>query len=488
MRTAVILLALLALAAVPGSVLPQRNVASDPAAVLRYEAEHPRLAPWLDRLGLFEVYSSPWFAATYMLLLLSMTGCVLPRCARLWREMRATPSPGPRRLDRMDSYHRVTSDAPRGVILARTAAVLRGEGYRIAASDNEIAAEKGYSRELGNLAFHLSLLVLLFGMAGSKLLGYEGRVALVEGETFTNVSSSYDALTPAALMDVEDLTPFSVTLRSLETAFAPTGPKVGEPRKFDAAVSYSVAGEEATANIRPNEPLDVDGTKLFLSGHGYAPKVTVRDGRGEVVFSDAVIFLPSDAALTSDGVIKVPSATPGQLGFEGVLLPTAPPAGGSRSQFPALWSPRLDLTAYAGNLGMDDGTPQSVFTLDKSGLRPIDRKSLRVGETMRLPDGAGSITFDGVARFANFQVARDPGKEVALVAGVLLLVGLTMSLVIRRRRQWIRVTDTPDGGVAIELAGRSLTRRTLPEGEAEELLALVTALSPERSNRSRSHT
>ncbi|MGH8472988.1 MAG: cytochrome c biogenesis protein ResB, partial [Gammaproteobacteria bacterium] len=183
MRTAVMLLALLALAAVPGSMLPQRSVASDPGAVVRYEAEHPRLAPWLDRLGLFEVYSSPWFAATYMLLLLSMTGCVLPRCARLWRESRAEPGPGPRRLDRMDSYHQTTLEAPREVVLARAAAVLRGRGYRISASDTEIAAEKGYARELGNLAFHLSLLVLLFGMAGSKLLGYEGRVALVEGGT-----------------------------------------------------------------------------------------------------------------------------------------------------------------------------------------------------------------------------------------------------------------------------------------------------------------
>lgn len=486
MRTAVMLLSLLALAAVPGSVLPQRNVASDPAAVVRYEAEHPRLAPWLDRMGLFEVYSSPWFAATYILLLFSMTGCVIPRCARLWRESRATPPPGPRRMDRMDSYHRVNLDAARGVVLARAAAVLRGRGYRISPSDTEIAAEKGYARELGNLAFHLSLLVLLVGMAASKLLGYEGRVALVEGETFTNVSSSYDALSPAALMDVDDLTPFSVTLRTLETAFAPSGPKVGEPRKFDARVSYTSAGDEGSATIRPNEPLDIEGTKLFLSGHGYAPKVTVRDGRGDVVFSDAVIFLPSDGALTSDGVIKAPSAEPRQLGFEGVLLPTAPPAGGSQSQFPALWAPRLDLVAYTGNLGMDAGVPQSVFTLDKSDLQPIGRESLRIGETMELPNRAGSITFDGVARFANFQVARDPGKEIALAAGLLLLVGLTASLMVRRRRQWVRVTDLPDGGVTIELAGRSLTRRTLPDGEADELLALVTTLSPERSNRLRS--
>ena len=83
MRTAIVLLVLLALASVPGSILPQRGVSSDPSSVLNFYDEHPTLAPWLDRLSLFDVYSAPWFAAIYVLLLVSMTGCVLPRCAHL---------------------------------------------------------------------------------------------------------------------------------------------------------------------------------------------------------------------------------------------------------------------------------------------------------------------------------------------------------------------------------------------------------------------
>ena len=98
MRTALILLALLALAAVPGSLIPQRGVASDPTAVVGFIRENPTLAPWMDRLGLFEVYASPCFAAIYLLLLVSMTGCVLPRCARLWRATRAEPPRAPVRL------------------------------------------------------------------------------------------------------------------------------------------------------------------------------------------------------------------------------------------------------------------------------------------------------------------------------------------------------------------------------------------------------
>ena len=314
-------------------------------------------------------------------------------------------------------------------MVAQAAATLRGRGYRVVVDSEpdvpcttgetgeavpgqaqaraEVRAEKGYAREIGNLAFHLSLLVLLVGVAGGKLFGFEGRVALAEGDTFTNVASSYDAFTPASLADVDGLTRFSMTLEELETAFAPTGPRTGEPRKFDAQVTYRTeGGAEASTSIAPNQPLDVDGTKLFLSGHGYAPRVTVRDGEGETVFAGPVIFLPSDGALTSDGVIKVPNAKPTQLGFEGLFLPTGTPMGGDVSQFPGLLAPRLDLVAYSGDLSMDTGVPQSVYSLDKTSLTEIESQSLRIGETMRLPDGAGSVTFDGVAVDVIFRTAR----------------------------------------------------------------------------------
>src|SRR5438034_6457111 len=64
MRTALVLLFLLAVAAIPGSVLPQRNVS--PEKVAEYLRTHPGAGPWLDRLWMFEVFSSPWFGAIYL--------------------------------------------------------------------------------------------------------------------------------------------------------------------------------------------------------------------------------------------------------------------------------------------------------------------------------------------------------------------------------------------------------------------------------------
>nr|WP_179519695.1 cytochrome c biogenesis protein ResB [Nocardioides perillae] len=480
MRTAVVLLALLALAAVPGSVFPQRNVATDPGAVVRFYGDNPDLAPWLDRLGFFDVYASAWFAAVYLLLLVSMTGCVLPRCAVLWRSARGAPPEPPRSLDRFEHWavSEPLDEALATHALASLADELSRRRFRVRRGNGWLSAERGYVREVGNLAFHFSLLVLLVGVAGGRLFGYEARAAVVEGESFTNVASQYDAFTPSVWTDVDDLEPFSFHLSSFDATFETAAGRRGEPRSFDAALEVTTPGSTFEQVVRPNQPLEVGGTKAFLTGHGYAPVVTVRDGTGETVFSGPVVFLPADSNVTSDGVIKAPDAEPTQLAFEGLFLPTAAAdENGPYSAFPDLLNPRLVLTAWTGDLGLDDGRPQSVFELDTDGLQPVLetsgerplREVLALGDTLELPGGRGSIRFDDVRRFANFQFARDPGKEVSLVAALLLLAGLTTSLVVRRRRLYARAVVEGDGQLRLQLASHPLTRRGTPATELHDL-------------------
>lgn len=487
MRTAVILLILLAAAAIPGSLLPQRNVASDPFAVGLFFQENPSAAPVLDKLHLFDVYGSPWFAAIYLLLLTSMTGCVVPRCLTLWRDARAAPPPGPRRLEREAAHRSSESTADAEELLDAARRHLRRRGFRVVSTPTEVRAEKGYVREIGNLVFHASLLALLVGIAGGRLFGYEGRAAVVEGDTFANVLSDYDAFTPSVWTDSEGLEPLSFTLDEFDARFATSGPRIGEPRAFDASITVR-SGTEAPrrTTVRPNEPLDVNGTKFFLTGHGYAPHVTVRDGDGNIAFSGPVIFLPQDGNFTSDGVIKVPDAQPTQLAFTGALLPTAvDSSNGPASAFPGLGNPQLIMTAWTGDIGLGNGTPESVYDLDTSALDPVlgpsgrpMRTTLGTGQTMTLPDRSGSLTFDGVSRFANFQIAYDPGKEITLVAALLLLGGLTTSLVVRRRQVWVRVTSATEGRPSrVDVATRALTRRELVPRELDTLSAALAAVT-----------
>jgi len=495
MRTAIVLLISLGVASIPGSLLPQRGVSSDPGAVVRFSRENPDLAPWLDRLGLFGVYSAPWFAAIYLLLLISMTGCVVPRLVRLWRAFGDDPAPPPRHLERADRYADWEPEALQaGAMVAHAQAALRRRGYRVRvdrpvpspAATTELGSvttvvrgEKGFLREAGNLLFHASLLVMLLGVALGSLMGYEGRVAVAEGDDFTNVISQYDDFTPSPLTDLAGLRPFSFTLNDFDAQFETVAARRGEPRSFRADLEYrsSPQAPVRTASVEPNKPLAMGSTKVFLTGHGYAPKVTVRDGGGQVAFSGPVIFMPRDSTYASDGVIKVPDATPEQLGFEGFFLPTVEMGpSGPFSLFPDDLDPRLVLTAWSGDLGLDTGIAQSVFTLEKAGmnqLRSGDQPfafSLKPGQTAALPGRKGTITFDGVARFANLQIARDPGKEVALLAAILLLTGLTLSLTIARRRAWVVVTaPTTTARGRVQVAASAVTRRGLPREEFDQI-------------------
>jgi cytochrome c biogenesis protein len=308
-------------------------------------------------------------------------------------------------------------------------------------------------------------------------------VIVAEGKTFANTVSAYDEIFPGPLVDPASLEPFALTLDDFDARFEAQGPQRGSPRDFRAEVRVTAAdGSIEQRRITVNAPLQVGTTKVFLTGNGYAPQVTVRDGSGQVVLSGPVVFLPRDGNLTSEGVVKAPDAEPTQLGFEGLFLPTATidDQRGPYSAFPDTIDPQLLLTAWTGDLGLSTGEPQSVFRLDTSRMQQVRvgddplSVALRPGDTLTLPDGQGSITFDGVARFANFQIASDPGRGVSLLAAVLLLVGLTTSLLVRRRRIWLRAAPLEEDRVSVHLAAQALSRRAVDAQELDILLDHLT--------------
>ena len=491
MRTALLLLLLLAVAAVPGSVFPQRRI--NPGRVDQYLADHPGYGGWLDRFGFFDVYSSVWFSAIYLLLFVSLVGCVLPRTRQHLRALRAAPPRTPRRLERLPGHTRVVVDTPPADVLDAVAATLRRRRYRIARHDAlSVSAERGYLAETGNLAFHLALLALLGGVAAGSLFGYSGQVLVVEQTSFANSVISYDTFEAGPQVDRGNLAPLAFTLDRLRVSFeekAKGSSQFGAPRQFDA--DLTVRDEPGAAprqvTVSPNHPLDSGGVRVFLVGNGYAPVITVRDGQGKVAFSGPVPFLPTGQAnYVSLGVVKVPYAQPRQLGLTGFFLPTYAfdPKLGPISLFPDAAAPRLALTAFAGKAGehplTSDGVPTSVYSLDTSRLEQFtgpDGQPLRLllapGSSATLPDGAGTVTFDGLRRYAALDVRYDPTKGWVLGAAVVALAGVTASLFVRRRRLWVRVDADGSGRTVVEAA--ALTRGDDPRLEAEVRAVLAAA-------------
>jgi cytochrome c biogenesis protein len=486
MRTALILLFLLALGSIPGSLLPQQG--SDPAEVQQYFSSHPGLAPWLNRLGLFNVFAAPWFAAIYLLLFASLVGCVVPRTFRLVGSARTPPPRAPRNLARLPHSSSYTSALPPAAAADGAAAVLGGQRFRLRRSpadsaEHWVSAEKGYLREVGNLLFHLSLLGVLLSIAAGGLLGYKADKLLVEGQSFANTSSALDEFHPGRLVSGSDLAPFSLTLNKFTASYIDSGESRGQPSNFDADVSYTTSpgATPKSYHIRINDPLSVDSLKVYLIGHGYAPEFKVTGADGQVDYADTAFIPANSGTLLSDGVVKAPDAS---LGFEGVFVPTAISVGGTlESIFPAEDNPAVSLIGYSGNLGMDNGQPQSVYQLDTTGMTKISGAPhlLQPGQTWQLPDGKGSVTFVGVKQWVSLAITYDPGQVPALVCGILALAGLLVSFFVRRRRVFVRAEAAPSGTGSVVTVG-GLTRSDASGGfeeEFAELAADIAAAEPD---------
>ncbi|HUN36738.1 MAG TPA: cytochrome c biogenesis protein ResB [Trebonia sp.] len=480
MRTALVLLFLLALGAIPGSLLPQEG--SDPASVQNYFTSHPALAPWLNHLGLFNVYAAPWFAAIYLLLFASLVGCVVPRTFRLAGTARTPPPRAPRNLARLPHSASYTVALPPQEAITVAATLLGGKRFRLRRDPDQgawISAEKGYLREAGNLLFHLSLLGVLCSIAVGGLFGYKADKLMVEGQTFSDTASSLDEFHPGRLVSGSDLAPFSITLNKFTANYYTSGQSRGEPSSFDANVDFrpSPGAPAKPYDLRINEPLSVDSLKVYLIGHGYAPEFTVTDAQGKVVYDAATPFIPQDTGtLLSDGVVKVSGAAPTQLGFMGVFVPSPIAVNGVlQSYFPAAQDPVVSLIAYAGNLGMNSGIPQSVYQLDTTAMTQITAKpfALTVGKSETLPGGQGTITFDGYKQWVSLEVTYDPGQVPALVCAILALAGLLLSFLVRRRRVFVRSVPSGDGAI-VSVGG--LARTDASGGFEDEFAELVTEL------------
>jgi cytochrome c biogenesis protein len=485
MRTALFLLMLLAVAAVPGSIVPQRGI--DAAAVEEYLAEHAVTGPWLERLGFFDVYSSPWFSAIYLLLFISLVGCVVPRTRVHLAAVRARPPRTPGRLERLPAHRSFSVNAPPGRVLDAASAVLRGRRYRVDVQAGSVSAERGYLRETGNLVFHLALVGLLVAVALGGLFGYRGQVIVPVGQSFANSLARYDTFDPGTWFDPTELPPFLLSVDELRVEFEDQaeGSQFGAPRLFEADVTVvpepGAAPEQRT--IRVNEPLSIGGAHVYLAGNGYAPRITIRDGNGDVAFSDQVPFLAQDGNYASTGVVKAADAQPVQLGLQGLFLPTGviTPETGPISVFPDARDPRLLFTAWAGDLGLDDGVPQSVYALETGGLEQLTADgttftaALAPGDSVELPDGAGTVTFENLSRFAGLTVRHDPGKEAALAFAVLAIAGLVASLFVPRRRVWVRATAGPGAATVVQVAALARGQDAGLDAETDAVEAAVRA-------------
>ena len=498
MRTALVLLFLLALGAIPGALLPQRDL--NEQNVNEFIASHGRVAETYDKLDLFDVFSSGWFIAIFTLLTISLIGCIIPRTWEHYKAWKTPPVRPPRYLQRMPMHAVGDTERDFDDIATR----VRGQftKWRVREFDAEedragqysFAAERGYTRELGNLVFHIGLVLILLTAAVGQLLFYEGQVIVVtgsgkyaEGEApaqqseFCNTSTSnFDSFRAGNLVDGTKMHPFCMKAHDFAADYLPNG----QAEMFTSHVSYAEGDDIYTDEsdwkdytLRVNHPLRLAKNSVFLQGHGFAPTVTIEWPDGEKR-TQTMQFRPDDQVnFLSSGVMRfdppagmypdLQKRRENQIALQGLFAPTAEWAGENgallQSKYPAMTDPALAIDIYRGDAGLDTGSSQSLFSLDESlvqsgVLQKIDRVNMQLGETVTLDDGT-RVTFDGANEYANYQVSHNPMKLAVLLSALLTLGGLIVSLAIKRRRVWVRLTPLEGGGTHVEMAGLSRTDR-----------------------------
>ncbi|QNP92088.1 MULTISPECIES: cytochrome c biogenesis protein ResB [Corynebacterium] len=509
MKTALVLLFLVAIAAVPGALLPQRSL--NAGKVEEYIQANGKTAEVFDKIGLFDVFSSPWFTAVYVLLFVSLVGCIIPRSWDHYKALRTNPPAAPKVLRRMPRHVEGTvAVAPQAL---QEQLRKRFKGWNVSETPAEedkqgkwsLSAEKGYLREFANLVFHLSLVGVLVAVAVGRLTYYEGQVIVVAGtdgeqSQFCNGAvSNFDSFRHGALFDGTGLSPFCVDVRDFKAEYTPNGQAVDFESDIRHANGQQVFQDSDTweaATLKVNHPLRMYGDRVYLQGHGYAPTFTIEWPNGEKR-TDTVQFRPDDLVnfLSSGAVRWDPPAgmypdlferRQKQISIQGLFAPTAAFSGDNgsilSSSYPAMTDPAVAIDVYRGDTGLDAGVAQSIFSLDprsmhNGSLSKLDRVNLSQGESVTLDDGT-KITFDGAKEFVNLQISHDPTTTWVLFFSILMVLSLVGSLMVKRRRIWVRIAPADERAESshVEIAGLARTDSAGWGAEfnrrAEEILGL----------------
>jgi cytochrome c biogenesis protein ResB len=332
-----------------------------------------------------------------------------------------------------------------------------------------------YWGEWGSWLFHTSFFLLVVAVVWGKATGFDGIMTITEGQRVAETRASYDTLQEGMLFDGRhsgyevQLNKFSAPLQSN-----------GMPSDFVSNMTLYESGKPVlTQDVRVNEYLGYNGVDFYQQDYGWAPHVVVRNPAGEVV-SDTDIQMISDDKTASTGVLKVPAfnytlpgqSKPVQIGAKLVLYPDAqalPQVSSSNglnlSYAPgtaAANNPVLEVQLFVGDLGLDSGASQDVFSLDTSGMTPYYSGAaafavpIHQATTLALPAANGgtadfTISFPDLRQFSLFHVKKDNGVPLVYGAFVLTMVGLLTKLYLRpflERRRTRRTTILRPAGAA----------------------------------------
>jgi cytochrome c biogenesis protein len=480
MRTALILLLLLAVASAVGSVIPQ--IPNSPEKVAAFLSEHELVGRFYLRAGLFDVFGSWWFGLIAVLLITSLVACLLPRSRAHLRAIRQRPVQA-RELDALPLYREIDVAAtPEGAATA-VRSVLRRRRFRVAAAGTSIAAEKGALREAGSLIFHWAFLLLLVGAILGKGTGYSGRATIVEGESWTDAAINYD---PVHLRTGRyfggDFSGLGLRLLDYDDDFDETG----LPTRFTSTVELLDRSGEAVGrtDVEVNHPARFEDLRIHQYGFGWAPVITVEHD-GEVLWDGPVVMsqrtASADRSQLSEswhGFVKLPGAGRGDedAAIELELWPDGRSFFNEGMPMFDAYEPLMRYRLWQGRLidpslaGLDtrlmrvtsDGVMGEGWVVDPVASCVVSGAAAAENAGTACPadvSPALELGFPELRRYSVLLVSKDAGVPVVFVAAILIVAGLLAALYTSRRKLWVRIEPRGEGSRLV-VGGFALQRKS----------------------------
>ena len=511
---------------IPQMPIPMRgNPAAQQAWLELRRDDFGALTGPMERLGLFEVFYTPWFNGLWFLIIIAVTVCTVSRLRPTIRSVRRPAKDvGDRYFE--TAHHRATFTHPGGA--EAVASALRQRRYRVERTRSSgdavyLFAERFSWSQYGTFASHLALLLLLVGGLLTRLAGFDKTLVIAEN---TPAARVFDNPGPGQMfISVLD------SHRGIDAG--------GNVVDYRSVVEVRRGDETKTCTTTVNDPCSAFGYRVHQAAFfNDLARLRITDATGRTVFDDVLDF---ENRTTAVPLLKVTDAA-GTVLFEQDLPQMGTNTGTAAGPeddvaIAALAFPRAagavnDIATVgvswraAGDdlrvvVSGDDGSPRTLqrgsptavgaYTITYEGPRSIpavriddmpgaidgsatvQMLSTRSGEpylfvtglgddsavlTRRTPVEPGTgytYTFEERVEASGVSVRRDPGDLFIWVAVALATVGLGITFYVPRRRLWVKVTPsrTQMAGVAERTTrfGRELRKFGVSLGSRDALLA-----------------
>jgi cytochrome c biogenesis protein len=416
MRTALVLMLMLAVLALIGTVLIQAPSGLQTNAQgydAWLDALRPKYGGWvpiLDRLGLFSVFASIWFKAILVGLTTSILACSVNRFRGLWK---TAIHPRTRMAgtfyDHAPHSAALTTDIDQVAAVGVARDVLGARRFRtVVEADGDVVhlyADRFRWAPFGTLMAHISLVSILVGALVGSAFGFRNEEL---------------AATVGTTVDVGGGTGLTLLARSFSDSYYANG----APSDYASnLVLYRDGQEVASKTIRVNEPMEYDGVSFYQSFFGPAAIIHVADADGTVVYDEGVPLLWA----SDDGTRRI-----GQFPLldDGLTVFVVGPASG-----------RVDSTIKAGQMQLE--------IYPSGSERPSAIELVSQGEPVAIGDL--TYTFQREQQFTGMIVARDPGVVFVWFGSILLVAGLFLVFFFPNRRIWAAIHERPNGQSEVRL-------------------------------------